>query len=108
MLIRSQNKETLVNFDGVLLLKVAEEERERQSSKRQTIYKIEIRTTGNITYNLGAYCDKEKAKSVFDQIQQKYLEVDTVRDYSSDNSSPTTTMERVFIMPKVFEMPKDE
>nr|DAZ47318.1 MAG TPA: hypothetical protein [Caudoviricetes sp.] len=63
MLIRSQNREVLINFNSVAGIEIAE-------GPIKTI--ITSCITG-CSYLLGEYSDKEKAFKVLDMIQKAYL-----------------------------------
>lgn len=86
MLIRSQNKEVLVNFDVSAGIEIAE-------GTTKTVITSYI--TG-CSYLLGEYSTKAKALKVLDMIQKRYEEYETERIYREGNYSI-----------KPFQMPAD-
>lgn len=103
MLIRSQNKEVLVNFDVSAGIEIAE-------GTTKTVITSYI--TG-CSYLLGEYSTKAKAMKVLDMIQEAYVKSE-VEKYITPASikrlgeSPlTSTFEGIFKTRMVFQMPDD-
>lgn len=70
MLIRSQGKETLVNFDNLVTIEITEE--------FNTVTAIEGCVTGGRVL-LGEYSNHKKAAKVLDIIQEEYTNYNTMR-----------------------------
>lgn len=105
MLIRSQNKEVLVNFDASAGIEIAE-------GTTKTVVTSYI--TG-CSYLLGEYSTKAKALKVLDMIQEAYADEKLV-DYTTclqqkeiekmDNST-ILALRNELIKKAVFQMPDD-
>ena len=85
MLIVSQDKETIINFENTTRMSIIPPEEEGYK------YSIAI----NSCLDLGYYKTKERTKEVLQEIVSKY------RQYNLDNNKAVT------ILPKVYEMPKE-
>jgi hypothetical protein len=90
MLIRSQDKHSLINLDNVTRLTAG-----KIYGKDETGWLIEVDKIP-FTENLGQYSTEAKAIEVLDMIQKRY------QDTWSDNQT------FAFDYPKVFQMPSDE
>ena len=90
MLIRSQNKEVLVNMDNVKELFLA-------------VYDThtDVMATTDGASNIGRYSTKEKALKVLDSLQSRYAE------YVQIGSVANGTI-GLFDVPKVYSMPQDD
>lgn len=110
MLIRSQNKEILVNFDTLAGIEIAE-------GTTKTV--ITSYTTG-CSYLLGEYSTKEKALKVLDMIQEAYADaklneillpdVCKAANKSQQEKENTLTVKDIrnaFMKKMVFQMPED-
>lgn len=110
MLIRSQNKEVLVNFDVSAGIEIAE-------GVTKTVITSYI--TG-CSYLLGEYSTKEKALKVLDMIQEAYADAKLNEILLSDickaanksqqekeNTSIAKNIRNAFMKKMVFQMPED-
>lgn len=105
MLIRSQNKEVLVNFDVSAGIEIAE----------GTIKTVITSYITGCSYLLGEYSNKEKAIRVLDMIQEAYADEKLV-DYTTylqqkeiekmDNST-ILALRNELMKKAVFQMPED-
>ena len=111
MLIRSQNKEVLVNFDVSAGIEIAE-------GTTKTVITSYI--TG-CSYLLGEYSTKEKALKVLDMIQEAYADAklneillpDVCKaanksQQEKENTSIAKDIRNAFMKKMVFQMPDDE
>lgn len=85
MVIVSQIKEMIVNFDTICVLGI---------NKNNPKEILSTTNNGN-TQTLGAYVTASRAQEVLQEIVSKY------RQYNLDNNKSVT------ILPKVYEMPKE-
>ena len=90
MIIVSQDKEKIVNFDNLTQVYITQDEEE-------TAYFIRYETVDSLYDDLGKYETEERAKEVLQEIVSKYK----TTLYNS------RTNETVVNIPKVFEMPKE-
>lgn len=110
MLIRSQNKEVLVNFNVSSGIEIAE-------GTTKTV--ITSYTTG-CSYLLGEYSTKEKALKVLDMIQEAYADAklneillpDVCKaanksQQEKENTSTAKDIRNAFMKKMVFQMPED-
>lgn len=110
MLIRSQNKEILVNFNVSAGIEIAE-------GTTKTVITSYI--TG-CSYLLGEYSTKAKAMKVLDMIQDAYADAklneillpDVCKSASEsqrgkDNTSIAKTIRKDFMKKMIFQMPED-
>jgi len=88
MLIRSQGKKRLVNFNQCEQMAVY--------NFKPGIYTVETRTA-----LLGKYTSEEKAVKVLDMVQKVYGRYATV-------SSPISGTSGIYNIPKMFQMPQDD
>lgn len=86
MIIVSQNKALIVNFDNVNFIDVDIEDDE---------FVVEINYGNSDWENIGWYKTEERAKEVLQEIVGKY------RQWNKDSNDAVT------IIPKVYEMPKE-
>lgn len=86
MIIRSQNKEHIVNMDSIVLINVCEKSIYAHSEKR--------------TFPLGDYENENKAIKVLDMIQNTYTQYATIKDGVGN-------VHGGFNIPKCFQMPQD-
>ena len=90
MIIRSQNKTKILNFENLRTIKIEDLEFAEKGKKI-------IRGYGSASFaNLGEYSTEEKAIKVLDMIQIAYEEANSVCNMSG------------FVANTVFQMPKDE
>lgn len=110
MLIRSQNKEILVNFNVSAGIEIAE-------GTTKTVVTSYI--TG-CSYLLGEYSTREKAMKVLDMIQEAYADTELVpmtvpnigktfaeAPPSKENELLAETIEKALMNKMVFQMPED-
>lgn len=90
MIIVSQDKEKIVNFDNLTQVYITQDEEE-------TAYFIRYETVDSLYDDLGEYKTEERAKEVLQEIVSKYK----TTLYNSK------TNETVVNIPKVYEMPKE-
>ena len=90
MIIVSQDKEKIVNFDNLTQVYITQDEEE-------TAYFIRYETVDSLYEDLGEYETEERAKEVLQEIISKYK----TTLYNSK------TNETVVNIPKVYEMPKE-
>ena len=88
MIIVSQDKEKIVNFDNLTQVYITQDEEE-------TAYFIRLETVNCLYDDLGEYETEERAKEVLQEIISKYK----TTLYNSK------TNEAVVNIPKVYEMP---
>jgi len=89
MIIRSQNKEVVTNFEQITNIILSEEEENK-------IDLLAMFPGGIRDIRLGTYSTEEKAIKVLDMIQIAYEEANSVCNMSG------------FVANTVFQMPKDE
>ena len=110
MLIRSQNKETLVNFNVSAGIEIAE-------GTTKTVVTSYI--TG-CSYLLGEYSTREKAMKVLDMIQEAYADAELIpmtvpnigkmfakASASKENKLLAEAIGKVLMNKMVFQMPED-
>lgn len=90
MIIVSQDKEKIVNFDNLTQVYITQDEEE-------TAYFIRFETIDSLYDDLGEYKTEERAKEVLQGIVSKYK----ITLYNSKKN------ETVVNIPKVYEMPED-
>lgn len=111
MLIRSQNREVLINLNSMAGIEIAE-------GPIKTIITSYI--TG-CSYLLGEYSDKEKAFKVLDMIQEAYADAElneillpdvckaaNKSQQEKENTSIAKDIRNAFMKKMVFQMPDDE
>lgn len=96
MIIVSQDKETIVNFDKVTSIYVIED----YDSKKEDIekYNIDYSTDEDINFVIGQYKTKERAKEVLQEIIKSYRQYRTAECDGYTNVLEETA---------VFEMPEE-
>ena len=106
MLIRSQNREILINFNVLAGIEIAE-------GTTKTVVTSYI--TG-CSYLLGEYSTKEKALKVLDMIQEAYAEYEIVKIFETGmgmcnthhyNMDYVKELEKHMYAKTVFQMPED-
>ena len=90
MIIVSQDKEKIVNFDNLTQVYITQDEEE-------TAYFIRYETVDSLYDDLGEYKTEERAKEVLQEIISKY----------KTTLYNAKTNETVVNIPKVYEMPED-
>lgn len=91
MIIVSQDKKEITNFDNIVTLEI---EKQKYSENEEKIMIIAVGIMGNVS-TLGCYDIEERAEEVLQEIVNKY------RQYNLDNNKAVT------MLPKVYEMPKE-
>lgn len=89
MIIVSQNKDMVVNFDNITRVYISQYE-------EKTANFIRLETVDSIYDDLGQYETEERAKEVLQEIIHMYIE--------SNTSNPSTGYG--YVKNKVYEMPK--
>ncbi len=108
MLIRSQDKEDIVNLDTAAII----------STSKLSAERVRIGITSAIgqptLYNIGEYSSMEKAKKVLDMISDAYSSClyhhGRMREFETEDYKPSQwayVPEFAFIPPSVFQMPLD-
>lgn len=90
MIIVSQDKKMIVNFENITVIGTCVQRQEEIGS----------RTTNGDSQVLGKYKTEERAKEVLKQIENKYLEYASIQNGVGNVSSVAT-------LPRVYEMPKE-
>lgn len=100
MLIRSQDKHSLINLDNIARLTVG-----KVYGKDKTNWLVEF-DKQPFTESLGQYTTEGKAIKVLDMIQQAY-ELSLYSDHAFDNAAQVQRP-YIFVNNTVFQMPSDE
>ena len=95
MIIVSQDKDNIVNFDNIVSIGINDFDINRET----TFQRITAETIGTATV-LGDYKTEERAKEVLNEIVNKYKEVKAICDINNNKYE-------VIDRPKVYEMPKE-
>ena len=90
MIIVSQDKTEIVNFDNIDTIWICSDEKGRYT----------IEATANTNATLGYYKTEERAKEVLQEIMRKYGE-------HAQIINPKTGIEGGYAIPKIYEMPKE-
>lgn len=94
MIIVSQDKKEIINFDNLVSVYVIESYEAKEKGLEK--YNIDFATTDEINFVIGTYETEERAKEVLQEIISKYK----TTLYNSK------TNETVVNVPKVYEMPE--
>lgn len=94
MIIVSQDKKEIINFDNLVSVYVIESYEAKEKGLEK--YNIDFATTDEINFVIGTYETEERAKEVLQEIISKYK----TTLYNSK------TNETVVNIPKVYEMPE--
>ena len=95
MIIVSQDKDNIVNFDNIVSIGINDFDIDRETTfQRITAETIEITTV------LGDYKTEERAKEVLQEIIGFYKKTDCIIGIGD-------SLKQVVNLPKVFEMPKE-
>lgn len=89
MIIVSQNKDEIVNFDNIINIMITD------CDGDFVISAVALVGVDDVYRELGYYKTEEKAKEVLQEIVNKY------RQWNKDNNNSVT------VIPKVYEMPKE-
>ena len=90
MIIISQNKDKIVNFDNLTQVYIIQDE-------EKTAYFIRFETVDSLYDNLGEYKTEERAKEVLQEIIKTYL----------DCNEQNHLAEFAYVKNKVYEMPEE-
>lgn len=93
MIIVSQDKDKIVNFDNLTQIYITQDEEE-------TAYFIRFETVDSLYDDLGEYKTGARAKEVLQEIIKKYRDVTVVCDINNKKYEK-------YDLPKVYEMPKE-
>lgn len=93
MIIVSQDKTEIINFDNVNTLRVTK-------TGFIVSYENTYKAEDDCSNILGKYKTESRAKEVLNEIKEKYTEYAKISNVSGD-------IRQVFILPKVYEMPKE-
>lgn len=91
MLIVSQDKETIINFENITRISIMPPQEEEYK------YSISI----NSCLDLGYYKTKERAKEVLQEIVNKFKEYVTITNVAGND------IRGIYNIPKIYEMPKE-
>lgn len=89
MIIVSQNKDEIVNFDNIINIMITD------CDGDFVISAVALVGVDDVYRELGYYKTEEKAKEVLQEIVNKY------KQWNKDNNNSVT------VIPKVYEMPKE-
>lgn len=102
MIIVSQDKNRIINFDNILQLYIS-----RCEKKEITEYYIRYEDCNNFYEDIGAYKTEERAKEVLQEIAQKYSSYLKLEGGPAILQGQMDIQPNIFNIPKVFEMPED-
>ena len=91
MIIVSQNKDIIANFDNITSL---------DTDQCNGVYVVECNFTNRNNVFLGEYKSEERAKEVLQEIIKKYRDVTVVCDINNNKFEK-------YDLPKVYEMSKE-
>ena len=94
MIIVSQDKDKIVNFDNLTQIYITRDEEEKS-------YFIRYETVDSLYDDLGEYKTEERAKEVLQEIMKKYLEI---KCFYNSKYEVMQAIEQ----PKVYEMPVEK
>ena len=89
MIIVSQDKEKIVNFDNLTQVYITQDEEE-------TAYFIRCETVDSLYDDLGKYETEERAKEVLQEIVSKYK----TTLYNSKTNETVVNIPKTYVMPK--------
>lgn len=92
MIIINQDRTVILNYENIEAIGVAKSTKDR--------FKIIAATVTNSEIEIAQYKTEERAKEVLNEIKEKYTEYAKISNVSGD-------IRQVFILPKVYEMPKE-
>ena len=98
MIIVSQNKNNIINFDNVALICVLQDMFSKEKGLEN--YNINCSTNNGINIGIGTYATKERAKEVLEEIISKYMEYASLTNIQGD-------IRQICVVPKKYEMPKE-
>lgn len=98
MLILSQDKETILNFNNAVTLYVIRDSFSEEKGLEN--YNIDYSTNDEINYVLETYATEERAKEVLQEIIKCY------KSYLQLNGGPAILQGQMDIQPNIFNIPK--
>lgn len=96
MLIVSQNKDTIMNFDNIEILGIGNPLEDDDGK-----FKILANTTSDSQYTLAKYDTEERAKEILKEMVKEYENVKAIFDCT------TRRIKNYINKPKVYKMPKE-
>ena len=104
MIIRSQDKKSIINFDRIDTIRLS---MQKEKGVIKSNYQTDIFYDSADTFGvLGTYSSVEKAIKVLDMIQDKYLSRMEL-DGGYDMMSGCYVQPNYWVLTKVFQMPQD-
>ncbi len=101
MIIVSQDKTKIINFDNVEEIKIV-----KIIDKNHEIKKLQIVALGQYEYELADYKTEERAKEVLAEIVQKYSSYLQLKGGPAILQGQSDIAPAIFNIPKVYEMPE--
>lgn len=98
MIILSQDKETIVNFDNLIQIYITKDE-------EKTSNFIRYEAVDSLYEDLGKYSTEERAKEVLQEITDTFIGISALENIEKDLTFDENTQVR--IRPKVYYMPKE-
>lgn len=102
MIIVSQDKDLIVNFDNVESIDIVAD----LDGTGKVPYKIYYETSSR-REELGKYATEERAKEVLQEIAKKYSEYLELKGSPAILQGQSDIAPNIFNIPKVYEMPKE-
>lgn len=99
MIIVSQDKEKIVNFDNLTQVYITQDEEE-------TAYFIRFETIDSLYDDLGEYDTEERAKEVLQEIYKNYADFELIK-YINDNFQQHLIVGNKNKYFDIYEMPED-
>lgn len=98
MIIVSQDKKEVINFENILSVKLFHDDEDNEC-----LYEIytTVNAPGDNYILLGEYSTEERAKEVLQEIKNKYKEYATISNVTGND------IRGIYNIPKVYEMPKE-
>ncbi|MFR2570924.1 MAG: hypothetical protein ACLS90_04375 [Clostridia bacterium] len=100
MVIVSQDKDKIINFDNLTQVYITQDEEE-------TAYFIRLETVNCLYDDLGEYETEERAKEVLQEIAQTYSSYLKLEGGPAILQGQIDIQPNIFNIPKVYEMPKE-
>ena len=102
MIIVSQDKTKIVNFDNLTQIYITQDEEETI-----TEYYIRYEDCNNSYEDIGTYKTEERAKEVLQEIAQKFSSYLKLEGGPAILQGQIDIQPNIFNIPKVYEMPED-
>ena len=100
MIIVSQDKDKIVNFDNLTQIYITQDE-------EKTATFIRYETVDSLYDDLGEYKTEERAKEVLQEIAQKFSSYLKLEGGPAILQGQIDIQPNIFNIPKVYEMPED-